>query len=130
MCLFLDLCGFFYIYFRRHFECELANDKLVRLIFNGQVLQRDELTLQNCGLFDNCVVHCLVHQKKSNANDRTASNSNVNLNSGNNSTSGSSTNSDRPRMASNGHNQGRDRDMGNLFFAIITFLLCAAWYFR
>nr|CAD7425917.1 unnamed protein product [Timema monikensis] len=50
---------------RRHFGLEMAADKLVRLIFNGQVLQSDSETLQNYGLFDNCVVHCLVHQQRS-----------------------------------------------------------------
>ncbi|KAL0271121.1 UNVERIFIED_CONTAM: hypothetical protein PYX00_008323 [Menopon gallinae] len=48
---------------RRHFSLELAGRKLVRLIFKGQVLQEDTKTLQNCGFFDNCVVHCLVHSR-------------------------------------------------------------------
>ncbi|KAF6206286.1 hypothetical protein GE061_017516 [Apolygus lucorum] len=52
---------------RRHFSVELSHEKRIRLIFNGQVLQRDEQTLQGCGLYDNCVVHCLVHQQQ-NAN--------------------------------------------------------------
>uniref|UniRef100_A0A0A9YWL6 Transmembrane and ubiquitin-like domain-containing protein 1 n=1 Tax=Lygus hesperus TaxID=30085 RepID=A0A0A9YWL6_LYGHE len=49
---------------RRNFSVELSREKRVRLIFNGQVLQRDEQTLQGCGLYDNCVVHCLVHQQQ------------------------------------------------------------------
>lgn len=56
----------FLIYFffsRRHFTVELASQKLVRLVFNGHVLQHEK-TLEECGLFDNCVVHCLVHNKK------------------------------------------------------------------
>ncbi|KAL1140095.1 hypothetical protein AAG570_000027 [Ranatra chinensis] len=50
---------------RRHFSVELSTDKLVRLIFNGQVLHSDDRTLQGYGLYDNCVVHCLVHTQRS-----------------------------------------------------------------
>ncbi len=45
---------------RRHFADDLASNKVVRLIFNGQMLRSDRDTLGDCGLFDNCVVHCLV----------------------------------------------------------------------
>lgn len=54
---------FLFVY-RRHFTDELAAQKLVRLVFNGHVLQPDSKTLAACGLFDNCVVHCLIHNKK------------------------------------------------------------------
>ncbi|XP_052888610.1 transmembrane and ubiquitin-like domain-containing protein 2 [Anopheles moucheti] len=50
---------------RRNFTLELAAHKLVRLVFNGHVLQPDNKTLAACGLFDNCVVHCLIHNQKS-----------------------------------------------------------------
>uniref|UniRef100_A0A1Y9H9M3 Ubiquitin-like domain-containing protein n=1 Tax=Anopheles farauti TaxID=69004 RepID=A0A1Y9H9M3_9DIPT len=50
---------------RRNFTLELAAHKLVRLVFNGHVLQPDTKTLAACGLFDNCVVHCLIHNQKS-----------------------------------------------------------------
>lgn len=46
---------------KQNFETELAANKLVRLVFNGKVLQPDGASLKSCGLFDNCVVHCLVH---------------------------------------------------------------------
>lgn len=51
--------------FRRNFAVEIESSKVIRLIFNGQVLQSDDRTLQNYGLFDNCVVHCLVHNQRS-----------------------------------------------------------------
>lgn len=54
----------FFCFHRRHFTEELAAQKLVRLVFNGHVLQPDSKTLAACGLFDNCVVHCLIHNKK------------------------------------------------------------------
>lgn len=40
--------------------------KLVRLVFNGHVLQPDAKTIAACGLFDNCVVHCLIHNPRPN----------------------------------------------------------------
>ncbi|XP_006624132.1 transmembrane and ubiquitin-like domain-containing protein 1 [Apis dorsata] len=51
---------------RRHFQTELDAQKLVRLVFNGRVLQPDNQTLERCGLYNNCVVHCLVHQPRPN----------------------------------------------------------------
>lgn len=55
---------------RRYFSEELAANKLVRLVFNGQVLQPDKKTLIECGLFDQCVVHCLIHNQKPNSGNR------------------------------------------------------------
>lgn len=43
---------------------ELDSQKLVRLVFKGSILQPDSLTLERCGLFHNCVVHCLVLQPR------------------------------------------------------------------
>lgn len=45
---------------RRNFTEEIGSNKNVRLIFNGQVLRDESSSLRNCGLFDKCVVHCLV----------------------------------------------------------------------
>ncbi|XP_046393970.1 transmembrane and ubiquitin-like domain-containing protein 1 [Ischnura elegans] len=94
---------------RRHFGLEIQTNKLVRLIFNGQVLLRDSETLQNYGLFDNCVVHCLVHNQRpvgSNA-------------SGNSVEVGQA----------NGVNV-REWDMDNHLFGSLSFILVAAWYCR
>lgn len=52
--------------FRRNFNEELNAQKLVRLVFNGHVLQPDAKTIAACGLFDNCVVHCLIHNPRPN----------------------------------------------------------------
>lgn len=51
---------------RRNFNEELNAQKLVRLVFNGHVLQPDAKTIAACGLFDNCVVHCLIHNPRPN----------------------------------------------------------------
>ncbi|GAB6032057.1 hypothetical protein CHUAL_010424 [Chamberlinius hualienensis] len=45
---------------QNHFREELANHRVVRLIYNGQLLQGDQETLQYYGLSDNCVVHCHI----------------------------------------------------------------------
>lgn len=44
---------------RTHFSEDIANNKVVRLIFGGQRLQ-DHATLQSYGIIDNCVVHVQV----------------------------------------------------------------------
>lgn len=46
----------------RHFAEEYSNDRSVRLIFNGKILSDDNRTISSCGIFHNCVVHCLVVQ--------------------------------------------------------------------
>jgi transmembrane and ubiquitin-like domain-containing protein len=48
---------------KRNFTVEIAAEKLVRLVFNGAILQPVTKSLKNCGLFDNCVVHVLIHKK-------------------------------------------------------------------
>lgn len=60
----LNSTFFFMLNFRRNFSVELSAQKLVRLVFNGHVLQPDSKTLNACGLFDNCVVHCLIHNPR------------------------------------------------------------------
>lgn len=94
---------------RRHFGLELSADKLVRLIFNGQILQRDSETLQGYGLFDNCVVHCLVHQHSSNQG-------------------GSTENQAAHDSGDAAHH--RDWDLGNVLFASLSLLLGLAWFCR
>ncbi|KRT81869.1 Ubiquitin, partial [Oryctes borbonicus] len=97
---------------RRHFETEISQNKLVKLIFNGQLLQRDDDSLQSYGFFNNCVVHCLIHQQRVTNEDNTDS---------------SSTGSSRNR---NGRSNQRDWDLGNLFIILISVFLSSAWYFR
>ncbi|ENN81228.1 hypothetical protein YQE_02367, partial [Dendroctonus ponderosae] len=62
---------------RRHFEEEMHSNKEIKLIFNGHVLKQDRHTLKCCGLFDNCVVHCLVHQKRPSNNNSMQSEENL-----------------------------------------------------
>ncbi|XP_018327391.1 transmembrane and ubiquitin-like domain-containing protein 1 [Agrilus planipennis] len=106
---------------RRHFEAELSSNKVVRLIFNGQVLQQDDVTLASCGLFDNCVVHCLIHQKKPSPLETGA----------NNQENRPGVRNTIPRSHnSDSNNPVRDWDLGNLLFFLISFILVTVWYFR
>lgn len=106
---------------RRHFAIELAADKLVRLIFNGQVLQHDSETLKSLGLFDNCVVHCLVHQQRARSNSNNAG-SPVSRRGSSTATSSNTTANDVGAQ--------RDWDLGNLLFASLSVILGVAWYCR
>ncbi|KAL5283383.1 TMUB2 family protein [Megaselia abdita] len=77
----------------RNFSSELEAQKIVRLVFNGQVLSPDSKTLQSCGLFDNCVVHCLVHTRKVQPGSDSSPNSNIQTSQGISSATGTNTNS-------------------------------------
>ena len=48
-----------------HLGLNSSNGDNVRLIFNGRVLQREQQTLSEAGLANNCVVHCLVQRGNS-----------------------------------------------------------------
>uniref|UniRef100_A0A1B6GQH6 Ubiquitin-like domain-containing protein n=1 Tax=Cuerna arida TaxID=1464854 RepID=A0A1B6GQH6_9HEMI len=58
---------------RRHFGTDLIVGKRVRLIFKGHILDRDHQTLQEHGLYDNCVIHCLVDNNGTLTTPNTAS---------------------------------------------------------
>lgn len=88
---------------RRHFSMELSAQKLVRLIFNGQILQRDDQTLQGCGLYDNCVVHCLVHAQQ---------------------------NTQRSNAQQHSNSPPPDWNLGGLLYTCLSVLLCLAWICR
>jgi len=91
---------------RRHFNIELSADKLVRLIFNGQVLGSDQQTLQACGLYDNCVVHCLVH------NQRTP------------------TRASAPHHSTPATPNPPDWNLTTLLYTCVSVVLCIVWYCR
>jgi transmembrane and ubiquitin-like domain-containing protein len=108
-------------HFRRHFDLELSANKLVRLIFNGQVLARDGASLEEHGLFDNCVIHCLVHQPR---NSNTSSTGTAESNNARR---------DDAREAGESNSQRAERrefDLGTLLFVLLSILLGLAWYGR
>ncbi|XP_011268805.2 transmembrane and ubiquitin-like domain-containing protein 1 [Camponotus floridanus] len=111
---------------RRHFQMELEAHKSVRLVFNGRVLQPDTQTLEQCGLFNDCVVHCWVHQP------RPATVSSSQTSTLDNSSSiyfNSQSFSDLPTGTglSSVHN---DWDLSRLLVSILTIVLGLAWYSR
>ncbi|KAL1505881.1 hypothetical protein ABEB36_005336 [Hypothenemus hampei] len=112
---------------RRHFLEELNANKEVKLIFNGHVLKQNQNSLQSCGLFDNCVVHCLIHQKRPPPRNPEQSQQNTieqNI--------PFVRNNNFPHIinANNNNNQGIDWDLGNFLFAVVSAILLTAWYFR
>ncbi|XP_015175571.1 PREDICTED: transmembrane and ubiquitin-like domain-containing protein 1 [Polistes dominula] len=109
---------------RRHFQVELDSQKLVRLVFKGQVLQPDSQTLERCGLYNHCVVHCLVHQPRpatTSSRPHTLEDSSIYFNT--------QTFQDLP--AGNGvssvHNEW---DLSRLLMSILALILGLAWYSR
>ncbi|XP_032667318.1 transmembrane and ubiquitin-like domain-containing protein 1 [Odontomachus brunneus] len=108
---------------RRHFQMELEAQKSVRLVFNGRVLQPDTLTLEQCGLFNECVVHCWVHQARpTNAPSSQADNSSpIYFNS--------QSFSDLPAGASISSVRN-EWDLSRLLVSILTIILGLAWYSR
>lgn len=120
---------------KRNFTIELAAKKLVRLVFNGHVLQPDDKTLAACGLFDNCVVHCLIHTPKpvGPAGDGTASGA---LNDDGSSPDGTGAGFGAAAGLGGGGNNVRDNGTryGTYFIYIGTFILSATitycWYCR
>jgi len=99
---------------RRNFSEEISNNKNVRLIFNGQVLRDESCSLRSVGIFDKCVVHCLIHQGSSQPQPASSSGG-QSLGVG----SGTSTNT----------TQHRDLDLSAYFIPILGIALACLWYF-
>ncbi|XP_012269164.2 transmembrane and ubiquitin-like domain-containing protein 1 [Athalia rosae] len=111
---------------RRHFQVELASQKLVRLVFNGQVLQPDTRTLERCGLYHNCVVHCLVHQQRPNPTPSAQSGTSDNA-----SPLYFNPQSFQDLPTSAGLNTTRHEwDLSRLLVSILILILGLAWYSR
>ena len=94
---------------RRNFSQEISSNKNVRLIFNGQVLRDETSSLRNCGIFDKCVVHCLIHNGPAQTN--------------NNNTGGLAAGQN------NNNTQQRDLDLSIYFIPILGLALALLWYF-
>ena len=58
----------------------LTADDRVKLIYNGRVLGRNQSTLQELGLTDNCTIHCLVQRSVQETNQNNENNPNENQN--------------------------------------------------
>ncbi|XP_063990013.1 transmembrane and ubiquitin-like domain-containing protein 1 [Diachasmimorpha longicaudata] len=109
---------------KRHFQAELDSQKRVRLVFNGHVLQPDTDTLEQCGLYNNCVVHCLVHQQ-------CPTSGNANSHSSNDSSSSIYSNPQSfQNMTGAGTSVHNEWDLSRLLVGLISLVLIIAWYSR
>jgi len=104
---------------RRNFSEEISSNKNVRLIFNGQVLRDETSTLRSCGLFDRCVVHCLIHATNSSQNQNSSG-----LGHGHSHSHGSHTHGH-----THNHAPHRDLDVSAYFIPILGLALAMLWYF-
>ncbi|XP_050464562.1 transmembrane and ubiquitin-like domain-containing protein 1 isoform X2 [Cataglyphis hispanica] len=111
---------------RRHFQMELEAHKSIRLVFNGRVLQPDSQTLEQCGLFNDCVVHCWVHQPQPST---VPSSQTSTLDNSSSIYFNSQSFSDLPTGTglSSMHNEW---DLSRLLVSILTIVLGLAWYSR
>lgn len=115
-------------FIKRNFQVELNAQKRIRLIFNGHVLHPDNETLEQCGLYNNCVVHCLVHQQRTQQNNNDTSQINNNDNTSSMYTGNEEfQNIQNPNGLSAVHNEW---DLGRLLVSILTLILVVAWYSR
>ncbi|XP_011866273.1 PREDICTED: transmembrane and ubiquitin-like domain-containing protein 2 [Vollenhovia emeryi] len=109
---------------RRHFQVELEARKAVRLVFNGRVLQPDTQTLEQCGLFNDCVVHCWVHQP------RPVAASSATLDNSSSIYFNSQSFTDLPHGAGITHSMHNEWDLSRMLVSILTIILGLAWYSR
>lgn len=108
---------------RRHFQTELEARKAVRLVFNGRVLQPDTQTLEQCGLFNDCVVHCWVQQPRPATVPSSLDNTSpIYFNS--------QSFSDLPTGAGMMHSIHNEWDLNRLLISVLTIILGLAWYSR
>ncbi|XP_020298342.1 transmembrane and ubiquitin-like domain-containing protein 2 isoform X2 [Pseudomyrmex gracilis] len=112
---------------RRHFQIELEAHKSVRLIFNGRVLKSDTQTLEQCGFFNNCVVHCWVHQPRPAA--ISSSQTTSTLDSSSTIYFNSQPFPDLPTVAEINSVQN-EWDLSRLLVALLTIILGIGWYSR
>lgn len=98
----------------------MSENKTVRLIFNGRVLDNDGKTLRDFGIFDQCVVHCLIVNRQQNQDQSRNSSSDMSSGRGNSGQQG-------------GPAQGNMRrvglpEPGMFFIAFIGIFLIFLWF--
>lgn len=106
---------------RIHFEAELRANKTVKLIYNGQVLSNETQTLPQLGLDNNCVVHCLIHQSRSNASPQPSTTSEV---------PPSNANHEIPQPQRENSTAEAGVDIGGLLLPLFGVILGLVWYCR
>eukprot|EP00088_Acartia_fossae_P007186 TRINITY_DN13343_c0_g1_i6.p1 TRINITY_DN13343_c0_g1~~TRINITY_DN13343_c0_g1_i6.p1 ORF type:complete len:383 (+),score=106.84 TRINITY_DN13343_c0_g1_i6:30-1151(+) len=113
---------------RRNFTEEISENKSVRFIFNGQMLREEANTLRSYGMFDKCVVHCLIQQQQQQpvrggggAAGATASANNANA-------AGGGGGGD-PQQQEQNLEDDQDLDLSEMFIPVLGFGLIVLWYF-
>jgi hypothetical protein len=109
------LISFSFTFHRRNFKAELES-KLIKLIFNGKLLEDDSKSIQQCGIFSEATVHCLIVQKKNISIN--ASSTNQNIANGSNRTGASDTN----------NSLINNFNIAGIFLVTLTLIFC--WYCR
>lgn len=127
---------------KRHFRSELSSNKVVRLIYNGHILQQDNAPLRSCGLFNNCVIHCLVHPRRNHPSSgpegtRRGTHAHNSHHASHHHGGAASSGADSVNNGSGGsgaasNDRGTDEwgDLGGIFYVLISIVLCSAWYWR
>lgn len=100
---------------RQHFETDVSQGKVVRLIYRGQLLRDDSRSLASYGLHDNCVLHCHVsmtpyEQQSANRAGRPSDGT-----------------ARGPSLGANGPNTGNGLDLGRYVYVIFAFNFAALW---
>jgi len=106
---------FSFTFYRRNFKTELES-KLIKLIFNGKLLEDDSKSIQQCGIYSESTVHCLIVQKKS--TNINASSANQNIANGSNRSGASDTN----------NSLINNFNIAGIFLVTLTLVFC--WYCR
>jgi len=104
---------------RQHFETDVSQGKVVRLIYQGQLLRDDSRSLASYGLHDNCVLHCHVSTTPYDQQSNTARRA---------SRPGDNT-ARRPTGTAAGDmaNGGNGLDLGRYIYFIFAFKFAALW---
>ncbi|XP_057375974.1 transmembrane and ubiquitin-like domain-containing protein 1 isoform X2 [Daphnia carinata] len=111
---------------KTHFKNELNANKVVKLIYNGQVLSEESSILSQVGLDNNSVIHCLIHQPRS-TNAATTSPSASTLPGP---TQQQSTEDAFPRQSGQQTATESGIDIGGLLVPLFGVILGLVWYCR
>ena len=109
---------------RRNFTEEISENKSVRFIFNGQMLREEANTLRSYGMFDKCVVHCLIQQQQQQQPVRGGGGAAA---AGNNANAAGGVGD--PQQQEQNLEDDPDLDLSEMFIPVLGFGLIVLWYF-
>jgi len=112
---------------RRNFTEEIGNNKNVRLIFNGQVLRDEGSSLRSCGLFDKCVVHCLVSNLPSSSGPNSQQQASA-ADHHHHHNQGAGAHGGHHHQVHHHHHVGQALDVSAFFIPLLGLALAMVWY--